>query len=101
MSNSKMLKMLLSRSNIQCDMAFNGLEGVQAVQRHVDTGTDTGNGTDGGIAHYGVIFMDFTMPVKVRWTVYVCVYLCTQRLITAVTPHLLLTSIPERSGGHG
>jgi CheY-like chemotaxis protein len=61
MSNSKMLKMLLSRSNIQCDMAFNGLEGVQAVQRHADTGTD------GGIAHYGVIFMDYTMPVKVSW----------------------------------
>jgi CheY-like chemotaxis protein len=47
-----MLKMLLMKKNIKSDLAFNGQEAVDAVKK-------------AGIDHYGVIFMDYTMPVKV------------------------------------
>jgi CheY-like chemotaxis protein len=53
MSNSKMLKMLLSKKNVLCDLAFNGQEAVDAVV------------AKGDLSHYQVIFMDCAMPIKV------------------------------------
>ena len=52
MSNCKMLRMLLSRYDIDSELAHNGQEAVDAVRDHGDI--------------FEVIFMDHTMPVKVR-----------------------------------
>jgi CheY-like chemotaxis protein len=52
MSNNKMLKMLLSKRGISSDQAFNGQEGIDTVQNN-------------GVSAYDLIFMDYTMPIKV------------------------------------
>jgi CheY-like chemotaxis protein len=53
MSNNKMLKMLLSKRGISSDQAFNGQEGIDTVQKN-------------GVSAYDLIFMDYTMPIKVK-----------------------------------
>lgn len=56
-SNCKMLKMLLNRKGIECDIANNGLEAVNVYKVPC---TDTGARRS---AVYDVIFMDHTMPI--------------------------------------
>jgi CheY-like chemotaxis protein len=50
-SNSKMLKMILKKNDIECDIAENGLLAFEAVKAKGDS--------------YDLIFMDFTMPIMV------------------------------------
>ena len=56
-SNSKMLSMLLRKRGVENDVAENGREAIDAIIR-----------TGGASSSYDIIFMDFTMPVMVRWT---------------------------------
>jgi CheY-like chemotaxis protein len=60
-SNCKMLKMLLKRKGIECDMAFNGREAVDAYKRALSDSCVRRAATI-----YEVIFMDYTMPIMVR-----------------------------------
>jgi CheY-like chemotaxis protein len=50
-----MLTMLLKKYNIESDVASNGQEAVDAVRRDQE--------------QYDMIFMDFTMPVMVRFII--------------------------------
>jgi CheY-like chemotaxis protein len=60
-SNCKMLKMLLKKKGIECDMAFNGREAVDAYKRALSDSCVRRAATI-----YEVIFMDYTMPIMVR-----------------------------------
>jgi CheY-like chemotaxis protein len=57
-----MLKMLLTRQGISSELAHNGAEAVEAVKAR------------GGL--YDVIFMDHTMPVKVRTYLHTYMHAC-------------------------
>ena len=52
LSNRKMLAMVLSKKNIKCSFAEDGLKGVEAVRANP--------------GRFDIIFMDNTMPVMVR-----------------------------------
>ena len=59
-SNVKMLKMLLTRKGIDCYLAHNGQEAVDAYQSSLLSLRDHGARK---LVCYDCIFMDFTMPV--------------------------------------